>query len=114
MPFQILPLTPNPNQTFLTSLNIDGGVGDQYIGLRYNETAQYWVMTLFDANGNIVLDSIPFITGEAPAANILGQFAYLKLGSAFILNASAVAQPPYPNDEDLGSDYVLIWGDTPA
>ena len=111
---QLVPLSPVPNQTFLVPLTIDGKGIDQYVKLIYNEVAEYWVMTLFDSQGNIVLDSIPLITGDSPAGNILSQFAYLGLGSVYILNASAVAAPEFPNDKDLGTDFVMVWGDTPA
>ena len=113
MPNQIIPLNTDPNQFMVVPLNIDGGVKDQFLQLRYNEVANYWVMTITDANGNPLLDSIPFITGNAPAGNILGQFAYMELGSAYIIDASGVKTPDYPNSSDLGTDFVLLWSDTP-
>jgi hypothetical protein len=110
---QIVPLTTAPNQTLSVPLNIDGGVSDYYLTLGYNEIAQYWVMSVSDTFGNLILDSIPFITGGAPGANILGQFAYLGIGSAYVINASGVSTPDYPNNLDLGTDFVLLWSDTP-
>ena len=111
---QLVPLNNSPNQVTVVPLNIDGAVQDQYWQLRYNEIAGYWALTISDANGTVLLDSIPFVTGNAPAGNILGQFAYLQLGSATIVDASSISDPDYPNDQDLGTDFVLIWGDTPA
>lgn len=111
---QLVPIGNSPNQTLSTSLNIDGVVSNYQMTLRYNEVAGYWVMTVQDAAGNLILDSIPLITGNAPAGNILGQFAYLGIGSAYILNAGGVPLPDYPNNIDLGSDFFLIWGDTPT
>ena len=111
---QIVPVSNAPNQTFVAALNVDGTVQDRYLALRYNEIADYWVMTITDASGNVLLDSIPFITGDVPAANLLGQFVYMKLGSAQIINASGVVAPQYPNDTDLGTDFVIIWGNTPT
>jgi hypothetical protein len=112
--YQLIPLSTDPNQTFVVPLNIDNSVKDQLLTLRYNEIAGYWVMTLYDVNGNIILDSVALVTGNAPAGNILGQYAYMGLGSAYVVNASSVGVPNFPNSQDLGSDYVLIWGDTPA
>ena len=111
---QLVPLTNDPNQNLVAPLSVDGLIQDMFLTLRFNEAAQYWVMTVSDVQGNLILDSVPFITGNAPAGNILGQFAYLGIGSAYIINASAVAAPDFPNSVDLGSDFVLIWGDTPA
>lgn len=107
-------MSNSPNQTLTTSLNVDGVVTDYQLTLRYNEVAGYWVMSVSDAAGNLILDSIPLVTGNAPAGNILGQFAYLGIGSAYIINAGGVKFPEYPNNIDLGSDFVLIWGDTPT
>jgi hypothetical protein len=114
MSAQIIPLTPDPNQTFEVPLSIDNTVKSLYLTLRYNEIAQYWVMTVKDSQNNIILDSIPFITGNVPSGNILRQFAYLKIGAAYILNASEVVSPDYPNNQNLGTDFVLLWTDTPS
>lgn len=112
---QLVPLSNAPNQSLVVPLNIDGGVTDLYFRLVFNEVAQYWVITILDASGNILLDSIPLITGNAPAANVLGQFKYMNLGSAQIINASGkLLTNDYPTKVDLGTDFVLIWGDTPA
>lgn len=113
MPNQIIPLDNAPNQSFEAPLNVDGGVTSVFITLRYNEIAQYWAMTIQDINGNLLLDSVPFLTGDNPADNILGQFAYLEIGSALIFNASQVPID-HPNNTDLGTDFLLIWSDTPA
>lgn len=108
---QLIPLTPTPNdQYFSTSLNIDGGILVLQHHLHFNEMAQYWTDDISDQQGNLLLSGIPFVT----AANILEQFGYLLIGSAAIYNAGSVAAPPYPNAYDLGSDFNLIWGDTPT
>jgi hypothetical protein len=111
---QIIPLTSNPNQSFQVPLSIDGTVKTLSGFIRYNEIADYWVMTLSDSQGNLILDSIPFVTGNVPSSNILRQFAYLAIGSAFVLNASNVASPDFPDDTDLGDDFVILWDNTPA
>ena len=110
---QIIPLTPVPNQNFQIALNVDAGVLTLNMDLRYNEVADYWVLSVFDSVQNLIIDSLALITGDFPAANILGQFAYLGIGSAFVVNASQVTDPNFPNNLDLGSDFVLVWSDTP-
>lgn len=111
---QIVPLSNSPNQNLIVPLNIDGVVKDYYLTLRYNEIAGYWAMTVQDQLSKVIIDSLPMITGEAPSANVLGQFAHLGIGSAYIINASSVQSPDYPNSGNLGTDFVLIWGDTPS
>jgi hypothetical protein len=111
MASQLIPLTSSPNQTLRVSLNVNGAALDLYLYLHYNEIAQYWVMTVSNASGTVLIDSVPFITGNEPAGNLLGQFAYLGLGGATIINASQVPSPSVPNNSDLGSDFVLVWYD---
>lgn len=79
--------------------------------IAYNEMAQYWVMSIDDEDGNSLLSNIPLLTGFFPAANILGQYVYLQIGSAYVLDMSNSVPIDYPNASDLGSDFVLLWGD---
>jgi hypothetical protein len=112
---QVIPLTPNPNQTFTVTLNIDSSNITLTMILRYNVIAEYWVLTIINsATQAIILDSIPFVTGDYPAANILGQYTYLQIGSAYVVNTDN-SPLDYPDDStnSLGTDFVLIWSDTP-
>lgn len=110
---QVLPVTNAPNQTFQASLTVDGAQLLLNLTLRYNEIAKYWVMTVEDQNGNLILDSIPLVTGNDPACNILKQFSYLEIGSCFVINQSGSNVPNLPDNNTLGSSFVCIWGDTP-
>lgn len=111
---QLVPLTDAPNQTVTVSLSIDGVVADYFLDLHYNEIAGYWLMAVTDSAGKLLLDNVPFVTGNNPSGNILGQFAHLGIGSAFIVNASSITEQDYPGVASLGNDFVLIWGNTPA
>ena len=110
---QLVPLTNSPNQSLVASLNVDGKVSDYFLNLHYNELAGYWVLTMQDSSGDILLDSVPLITGNNPAGNILGQFAYMGLGSAFIISASSLNTQDYPGLATLGTAFVLVWSNTP-
>jgi len=113
MATQIIPLSTDPNQTFQITLDIDSKNVTLSLNLKYNEMAGYWILAISDTETKaILLDSIPLITGAYPAANILGQYAYLGIGSAYVLNASAVAMD-YPDDSNLGTEFVLVWSNTP-
>jgi hypothetical protein len=111
---QVLPLSSNPNQSLTAPLNIDGGTTVLNLFFHFNEVAQYWVVTISDSAGNLILDSVPLITGNDPAGNILGQFAYLGIGSWYLLNVLNNLNLQVPTNKDLGSDFVLVIGDTPS
>lgn len=110
---QIIPLTSSPNQSFAVTLQVDGNALTLNLVIRWSEMAGYWVMTIKDAAGNLILDSIPLLTGWYPGANILAQYEYLKIGAAYILN-EGISTSDYPGRNDLGTNFVLLWGDTPA
>lgn len=113
MPAQIVPLTSHPNQFLTVPLNVDTGVLTLQLGVNYNGAAGYWVLSVADQNGTPLLDSIPMVCGYYPAANILQQYAYLGIGSAFLINASGVDQDS-PDNTNLGTDFLLLWSDTPT
>lgn len=108
---QIIPLTTQPNQTFQVALNINNTTVRLTLTFRYNEMANYWVMTVTDTNNNVIVDSVPLLTGTWPAANILDAYQYLQIGSAYVINASNAGVNDYPNASSLGVDFVLVWGD---
>ncbi len=113
MSTQVIPLTNTPNQSFETTLDINGQNVTLDITLRYNRVAEYWSMTITDSmTGDLILDSIPFVTGESPAANILQQYAYLNIGKAYIVPVSP-SDTDFPDDSDgsLGTAYILMWTD---
>ncbi len=108
---QIIPLSNSPNQTFQITVSVDGQNLVLNLRIIYNESAGYWVLSVADVDNALILDSIPLVCGDWPAANILGQFGYLRIGSAYIIDASNIIQD-VPSNVDLGSDFVLLWSDT--
>jgi hypothetical protein len=108
---QIVPLDNSPQQALTVALNVDGQVLRLQLDIYFSEMAQYWVMDISDASGNLILSSLPLITGDWPAANILAQYAYLAIGSCYIINAGQVAAD-YPDATQLGTDFYLLWSDT--
>lgn len=107
---QIIPLTSSPNQAFSVQLTVDGAPLALNLALVYSEMAGYWIMTIADASGNLLLDSIPMLTGWYPGANILAQYGYLRIGSLFLLNTGN-SQNDYPGRDDLAS-WSMVWDDT--
>ena len=110
MSLQQIPLDSSPNQTFAATLNVNDALLNLSLALSYNGMAGYWQMDVADAQGNLVLAGVPLITGSFPAANVLQQYGYLSIGSAYLINASADEQD-YPGSSNLGTDYQLWWGD---
>lgn len=108
-----VPLTTSPNQSFMISLPINNKNIKLLLDLSYKEACQYWSMTIKDPQTKKeILSNIPLITGglNAKSANILQQYQYLELGSAFVVKTTDI-NLDYPDDKTLGSEFVLVWGD---
>ena len=112
MATQIIPLTSDPNQQFQITLSVDDSNRTLSFSLSYNEMAEYWIMAITDpAMNTVLLDSIPLVPGDYPAANILSQYAYFGIGSAYVIKASENTQD-IPGANNLGTDFLLVWSDT--
>lgn len=90
---------------------VDGAALSLRLAVYFNEMAGFWLMDISSQAGVRILSSVPLLTGAFPAANILAPYGYLKLGSAFVVNASG-ASDDYPGIAGLGTDFVLLWDDT--
>lgn len=112
MSFKIIPLTSNPDQSFKITIPVDGINLKLKLRVRFNTAANYWVMSIYDAASNsLILESIPLLAGAYPAGDLLGQYKYLKLGSATIINVGNSTMDS-PDSTNLGTDFLLAWGDT--
>ena len=70
-------------------------------------------MTVIDAVSKATLiDALPIMVGEYPAANLLEQFGYMNLGSAVVVKEGDLQGAENPDNTNLGSEYYLVWGDT--
>lgn len=104
----IVPLTTSPNQTFTSTIPIDGKAIKFNFFLRYNTEANYWVLDISDSSNNNLLVSVNLICG----LNLLEQYSYLRIGSAYIVKADNSLADDSPNQYNLGTDFQLLWGDT--
>lgn len=112
MAYKIIPLMSNANQSLTCTLPVDSKNIELAFTFRYNTIGGYWFMSVTDTKTNtLLLDAVPIVTGEYPAADLLGQYEYLGIGSAAIVPTSSLANG-IPDDTNLGTDYVLVWGDT--
>ena len=109
----VIPLTTAPNQTYNCTIPIDGKNRPLSFQLRYNDIAKYWNLTVIDALSKATLiDALPVMVGEYPAANLLEQFGYMNLGSAVVVKEGDLQEAENPDDTNLGTEYYLVWGDT--
>jgi hypothetical protein len=110
MSAQIIPLTQAPNQTFSTQLTVDGKPLTLNFSLSYVAVSGWWQLQVANAQGAVLVYSVPLITGYYPSANLLAQYGYLQIGSACLLNTGNSAND-YPGANDL-TNFSLLWSDT--
>lgn len=139
MSLQVITLTNSPNQTYTVNLNVDGSPLTVNIAINFNEMAGYWLLSIFDASNNPLISSVPMLTGNYPAGNLLQQQKYLNIGSWYVVNVSNLSAEignetgygegfygaggyggeqgtggfDYPNATNLGTDFQLWVDDTP-
>ena len=106
---QLVPLTLSQAQTFAVQLTVNTQPLTLNLTLTYSPMSGYWQMAVADVNGNSLIASVPLITGLYPAANLLAQYQYLQIGSAYLLNTGTSALD-YPGVNNL-NQFSLLWGD---
>jgi hypothetical protein len=106
---QIVPLTSSQAQTFSVQLTVNSQPLTLNLTLAYSPMAGYWQMAVADVNNNALVASVPLVTGQYPAANLLAQYQYLQIGSAYLLNTSD-ASVDYPGANNL-TQFSLLWSD---
>ena len=106
---QLIPLSNSNGQSFSVSLTVNSTSLVLNLNLSYNAMAGYWDMSVSDVNGAALISSVPLITGWYPAANLLSQYQYLQIGSAYLLNTNE-SSDDYPGPDNL-SQFTLLWGD---
>jgi len=112
MAYQQIPLTSAPNQKFSVTLQIGEENRELNFNLRWNYIGGYWVMRITDpATNEIIIDSVPLVAGSVNTEqlNILSKYAYLGIGKAYLVPVKDPIEYDHPNDENLGTDFVLVW-----
>jgi len=109
---QLVSVTSQPYQYLTAQLEVDGQALTLNLVVYWHYMSGYWLVDVYAAQGDLLLSGVPLITGAYPAANLLGQQVYLSIGAAVIINQSS-GQQDYPGINTLGSQFSLLWGDTP-
>ena len=65
---------------------------------------------MYSAAGVLLIASVPLITGDWPASNIMSPVDYLQIGQWFVINQAA-GNPDFPGSTNLGSQFVLLVDD---
>lgn len=104
----VIPLTTSPNQTFTSTIPIDGSKIKFNFFLRYNTESSCWVLDISDSSNNSLVAGINLVT----EVNLLEQYSYLKIGSAYLVKVDTSLTYDSPNENNLGTSFVLLWGDT--
>lgn len=112
MSAQIVPLIQAPNQTFTVQLTVDGNPLTLNFVLSYSAMSGWWQLAVANVQNVVLIASLPLVTGYYPCGNVLAQYGYLKIGSAFLLNTGNNPND-YPGMNDLPT-FSLLWGDTAA
>lgn len=104
-----VPLTNDPNQSF--SITIP--VGSLNIALDlfawWNRIAGYWELNITSTETKQrLLSNLPLLTSGKPPTNLLKQYSYLGIGSAYVLPLST-ATTENPGITDWGSNFILLW-----
>lgn len=106
-----IPLDTTPDQEFNITVEVGEENVDLLLHLRYNTEGDFWHMDVSDGNSQeMLISGVPLLTGEYPAGDILRQFAYVGIGQAAVLKLTDGAEGDFPDIENLGTDYVLVWG----
>lgn len=107
-----VPLTPAPNQSFQVSIPVNRENRNFKFDLWYNYQAEYWLLAVSDLTSNKMLfDNIPLLVSYGKFFNMLCQLGYLQIGICGVLPNVSDFSKSMPNDENIGSSYVLVWGD---
>ena len=104
----IVPITSNPSQTFTSTIPIDGGSIKFNFFLKFNTESSCWVLDIKDSSNNGIVTGINLVTG----ANLLEQYSYLKIGSAYLAKIDNSLTDDLPTEYNLGTSFLLIWSDT--
>lgn len=111
MAWQYIPLSPIPDQEFSVTVKANGKNIPLILHLRFNTEGEFWHVDISDGRtGKMLLSNQPLVTGEYPAADRLGQFRHLGIGSMLVLKNTNETEADIPGLEDLGTDFLLIWG----
>lgn len=94
-----VPVTPTPSQQF--TIDLDGQTVD--ISIRWNATAEQWVMDLVGVTFTTTLNGITLVTG----VNVLAPYAVRELGQLWVVDLEEKNEEP--DFDNFGDRYQLLY-----
>ena len=106
-----IPLTNSPNQKFTCTVPVNGENKNFKFELWYNYQAEYWLFSLYDiSTESYIFSNLPLLSSNYKFYDILYQLDYMKIGACIMLPL-IVDKKSAADDKNLGTSYVMIWGD---
>ena len=106
-----IPLTNSPNQRFTCTVPVNGENKNFRFELWYNYQAEYWLFSLYDiSTESYIFSNLPLLSSNYKFYDILYQLDYMKIGVCIMLPL-IVDKKSAADDKNLGTSYVMIWGD---
>lgn len=106
-----IPLTNSPNQKFTCAVPVNGENKNFRFELWYNYQAEYWLFSLYDiSTESYIFSNLPLLSSNYKFYDILYQLDYMKIGVCIMLPL-IVDKKSAADDKNLGTSYVMIWGD---
>ena len=106
-----IPLTNSPNQKFTCTVPVNGENKSFMFELWYNYQAEYWLFSLYDiSTESYIFSNLPLLSSNYKFYDILYQLDYMKIGVCIMLPL-IVDKKSAADDKNLGTSYVMIWGD---
>lgn len=112
MAWHEIPLDTTPDQEIHITVEANKENIPLILRIRFNTEGEFWHMAVSNGTtGDMLISNVPLVTGEYPAANLLRQFEHLGIGAAMIVKVTEQTEKDIPGITDLGTDFVLAWGD---
>lgn len=112
MAWHVIPLDTTPDQEFYVSVDVNGRNVYLYLHIRYNTEGNFWKMDVSDGTTReMLISGVPLVTGLRPSADLMKQFHHFGIGSALIVPNTNASEYDIPGFFDLGTDFLLVWGD---
>lgn len=106
MSYYEIPLTTTAFSQVTFKLTLGSRNINILLKLRYHDLYKLWAADVVDnSTGTELITGMPLI----PGADLLGQYEYLDIGSAYIIAAEPNSLQQ-PDNETLGSTWILMWG----